>query len=702
MKNIVAEILFNRYYSKVLFVTGLFFFLLNTVSAQEEKPADEKDNEQLLEILTEQSDAPFDFDTYLEYLNDLKQNPLDINTCTIEDLKLLGFLNMAQINGIINYRNKMNGFVTIYELQSIENLDLETINKILPYINVVPVETEYQKALLKKVLFSGKYQVFTRYTQLLETPLGYTIEDTNRQRYLGSPQRYYLRYRYNYSTKFSYGFTAEKDPGEQFFKGTQKQGFDFYSAHAFVREVGVFKAIAVGDYNVRLGQGLAMWTGFGFRKTPAVMNVQRYAPALSAYTSVNEVNFLRGAATTIGIKRLDITVFVSYKNSDANVAALDTIDNEISAVSSLQETGLHRTPSETNNKNAVSYFTTGGSVKYRFNNAAVAFNAIHNSLSAALQPSTTPYRQFAFSGNSVSNFSIDYNYLFKNITFFGEAAMNDKKGFALVNGALINTGSVIDISLLHRYYDKKYFSLQNNAFGESSSPTNETGLYAGINLRPLKGISINSYFDFYRFQWLKYLVDAPSNGFDYFGQVNYKAIRNVDMYVRYRYETKQGNVVNNETKIDYLTNITRHNFRYHIAYIINQKISLQNRFEYVWYNNDITATEKGFMIYQDVKLSPFKFPLTIYARYTLFDTKSYNARLYAYENDILYSFSIPPLFDNGFRYYVLLKYDIAENVSIWLRFAQTQFTNAKTIGSGLDEIQGNARSEIKAQVRVVF
>jgi hypothetical protein len=411
---------------------------------------------------------------------------------------------------------------------------------------------------------------------------------------------------------------------------------------------------------------------------------------------------MRGAATTIGIKRLDITAFVSYKNTDANTIASDTLDNEIFEVSSLQETGLHRTPNEVKNKSAITHFTTGGSIKYRFKKASVAFNAVHNQLGANLSPAIQPYRQFTFSGRSISNFSIDYNYILNNITFFGEAAVNNKDGFALVNGALINTGTIIDIALMHRYYDKKYFSLQNNAFGEGSSPTNESGLYAGFNLRPFKGINISSYFDFYRFHWLKFLVDAPSRGFDYFGQINYRLNRNVEMYVRYRYEIKQGNVPNNETKIDYLTDIARQSFRYHISYAINNKISLQNRIEYVWFNNNISNIEKGFMIYQDIKLSPFRFPLSIYVRYTLFDTQSYNARIYAYENDILYSFSIPPLFDNGFRYYILLKYDVSESISVWLRFAQTQFSEASTIGSGLDQIEGNKRSEIKAQVRFSF
>src|SRR5690606_6142067 len=135
----------------------------------------------------------------------------------------------------------------------------------------IPIEEKRRKTPLKRLLFDGKYQVFLRFTQIVEEQRGYNIEDTTRSRYLGSPQRYYVRYRYNYGTKFSYGFTAEKDPGEEFFRSSQKQGFDFYSAHVFVRDVSVFKAIAIGDYNVRLGQGLAMWTGFGFRKTPLVM-----------------------------------------------------------------------------------------------------------------------------------------------------------------------------------------------------------------------------------------------------------------------------------------------------------------------------------------------------------------------------------------------------------------------------------------------
>lgn len=678
------------------------FLCCNRLYSQENNSTTDNANQQLLEILSEQSDAAFDFDTYLENLSDLKQNPLDINHATTDDFIASGIFNADQTSNIINYRERMNGFSTLYELQNVEGFDYEFLKLILPYIQALSYEKSYPKTPFKKIFFSGKYQTFLRYTQIIERQEGYTITDTSRQRYLGSPQRFYLRFRYNYSNKFSYGITAEKDPGEQFFKGNQKQGFDYYSAHIFIRDVGIFKSIALGDYNVRLGQGLAMWTGFGFRKTPIVNNIQKFSQPLSAYTSVNEANYLRGFASTIGIKKLDITTFISYRNLDANIVEPDSANNDFEAVSSIQETGLHRTPNEFADKNAIKLFTTGGSIKYRFKNTSVAFNAVHNRLNATLQTDNELYRLYAFSGNSVSNFSIDYNYVFNNISLFGEAAMNTQKGFALLNGALINTGSIIDIALLHRYYDKRYFAQQSLAFGEASTATNEQGFYAGFNIRLFKGVNINTYADFFRFPWLRYLVDAPSSGFDYFGQLNIKPAKSVEMYFRYRYEIKQANSSDNETKIDFLTNVIRQNIRYHVSYTINDKISLQNRFEYVWFNDGINKVEKGFMIYQDVKLTPFKFPLTIYARYTLFDTESYNTRLYAYENDILFSFSIPPLFETGFRYYIMLNYAINKNVSLWLRFAQTQLNDAKTIGSGLDEIQGNSRSEIKTQVRITF
>jgi hypothetical protein len=92
----------------------------------------------------------------------------------------------------------------------------------------------------------------------------------------------------------------------------------------------------------------------------------------------------------------------------------------------------------------------------------------------------------------------------------------------------------------------------------------------------------------------------------------------------------------------------------------------------------------------------------ITARFAIFDTDGYNSRIYAYENDVLYSFSIPAYYSQGTRFYIIGKYSIGKKVDLWLRYAQTYFTNTTSIGSGLDLINGPTRSDIRAQIRLRF
>ncbi|MEJ7586251.1 MAG: hypothetical protein WKI04_01690 [Ferruginibacter sp.] len=75
---------------------------------------------------------------------------------------------------------------------------------------------------------------------------------------------------------------------------------------------------------------------------------------------------------------------------------------------------------------------------------------------------------------------------------------------------------------------------------------------------------------------------------------------------------------------------------------------------------------------------------------------------YAYENDVLYSFSIPVFYEKGYRYYVNVNYDLTKKLSVWLRCAQTIYKVQTEIGSGLDEIAGNKKTEVKLQALYQF
>lgn len=173
------------------------------------------------------------------------------------------------------------------------------------------------------------------------------------------------------------------------------------------------------------------------------------------------------------------------------------------------------------------------------------------------------------------------------------------------------------------------------------------------------------------------------------------------MYFRYRNDHKQYNA-GSESPLRTTDDIARQNFRFNIAYTILPGLTLKSRLEYMLYDNTAGNRSDGFLIYQDVLFRPEGKPYDVSLRYALFDTDNYDTRIYAYENDVLYAFSIPSYYYQGSRFYLLIKYEVTGNIDVWLRLAQTAWNNRETVGTGLDESQGNTRTEVKAQIRVKF
>jgi hypothetical protein len=123
--------------------------------------------------------------------------------------------------------------------------------------------------------------------------------------------------------------------------------------------------------------------------------------------------------------------------------------------------------------------------------------------------------------------------------------------------------------------------------------------------------------------------------------------------------------------------------------------------ELVWFDKKGKNPEEGFLAYIEGAYKPtFRFSTNLRLQY--FETGGYNSRIYTYESDVLYGYSIPPFFDKGFRYYVNLNYDISKKLSFWLRWAQTIYEEKQEIGSGLDLIQGNKRSQVRIQLKYDF
>ena len=152
----------------------------------------------------------------------------------------------------------------------------------------------------------------------------------------------------------------------------------------------------------------------------------------------------------------------------------------------------------------------------------------------------------------------------------------------------------------------------------------------------------------------------------------------------------------------YLVNTEKENLRFNLSYKASASVTLNSRAEWVIYHEEKKPVSHGFLVYQEINYKLPGFPLRLDGRFCLFDADTYDARIYAYENDVLYSFSVPAFSNRGIRWYLLARYSVMRGVDVWLRFAQTYYSNLETIGSGLDEINGNTKTELKAEVRFRF
>lgn len=678
---------------KNIFFISVFVFCSVQMMAQET----ESSREQQIENLTENTDGETEDDSFLQSLDQFRKNKINLNTASINELRELKILSDLQIQNLIRYRNLLGKFISIYEIQAIPTWDIQTIQILLPFIRVG--ESQSLTEDFGKRLSLGQHSILARVQQNIEESKGYTKPDSVVNKYLGSRQRVFFRYKYVYRNLLQYGIVGDKDGGEQFFKGNNKQGFDFYSFHIFARNIGRVKELALGDFTVNMGQGLIQWQSMAFKKSADVTAIKRQAATLRPYNSAGEINFHRGIGLTVAAtKNLDITAFASIRNLDGNFN-VDTSQNNEDFLSSIYNTGYHRTPTEISNKNTFQQTTFGAVINYNKNAFHLGLNGIAFKFSTPIVKSVDPYNQYAIQGKEWYNYSIDYSYTYKNLHFFGETAMSKGNAFATVNGLLASIDQRVDASLVYRNISKEYQSLYTNAFTETTYPNNENGLFAGLALRPFAFLTINAYADVFSFPWLRYRVDAPSKGSDYFVQATYKPSKAVELYTRYNNQSKAINLSGLGLPTRFTVNRPRQNWRTQVTYKYNKELTFKSRVELLWFDTrEKERAEQGFMMYADATYKPFGKPIALNLRLLYYETDSYDSRIYTFENDVLYSFSIPAFYGKGYRYYLNINYDISKKITTWFRIAQTVYSDQKVIGSGLDEIQGNKKTEVKFQV----
>lgn len=643
---------------------------------------------QLLETLNQDNPDEFEHAELIEQWNYFIKHPIDLNLTDKDELKKLFFLSEVQIHSIISHREHHGNFLDILELQTIQELDVPTIRLMLPFVEINQSS---------ELTFGYPNQLFQKAEQELMIRFGNSLRvlshsDQPENPYPGSPFRMLFRYKYNFQNKLYATVNMEKDSGEQFFRANNTSGFDFYSGSIYLKDAGIVKKLVIGDYSLRFGQGLALWSGSGFGKGAVLSTIARQDYGLRPYSSLNEALFFRGISGTVALKKVLFTPFLSIKKFDASAAESE---NE---VSTLILSGLHRTESELSNQNRLGSFIFGANARLNHKKLSLGLTAFQTGFDFPFAEGKHLYQRYDFHGKRLINTGFYYSYTYKNTYFFGEIANSNLSGKAVINGVMSSLSSGVSLVLLHRDYSKSYHSFFSRALSESSSASNEKGFLAGAELKLGYQWDFFAYTDLFRFPWLKFRVDGPSKGFENFIRLSYKPNKKLKFIVQYKQQIKQENA-DISLKTIGLEDVERTNYRLELNYKITASITLRNRAELVAYKKASLQTEYGFLNYQDILYDPMSSRISANMRFGIFDTEGFNSRIYAYENDVLYAYSVPAYQGSGLRFYFNFSYSFSKNLDVWLRYAHKNYQEGRL---SADAGNVNRDSDFRVQLRYQF
>jgi hypothetical protein len=629
----------------------------------------------------------------LSYLND---HPFNLHTVTKKDLERLPFLTDIQIENLLYYIYKYSPLVDIYELKNVEDLDIQTITYLLPFVYIGDT-VQVSDFQWKNLFRHGKQEVMLRSDYTLQKKAGYQkatseeIAAKPNKYYLGEP--YYLSLRYGFHYKdVQWGFAGEKDSGEAFWNQRHK-GFDHYAFNFNLKNRGILENLHIGDYRLSFGQGLVMNTNFSTGKTSFITNINQTNEGIKRHASTNEMNFFRGLAGTLKFNDLQISLFYSHRNQDANADSM--------FIYTFKTDGYNRIPNDINKRRMATVDMGGSHIRWRNGLLNLGLTFVYYSFGGKdLNPNPQPYNLFYLKGKNHFNTGINYGFRGKRYSFQGETALDAAGKWATVNNLLLNPASSINWVFSYRNYVRDYNALYAKAFTESSLVQNESGFYAGVKLHPFSRWELSAYADFFRFPWLKYGVNSSSSGMDGLAQIIFKPQGNLQMQLRYKYKQKEKNTIWENGNKTFVLPYQQQRLQFRLDYR-RKSMGMKTQADYNLYTEN-SQLQPGWSLMQTFSFSPEKSKLQIDGSIGYFHTNDWNSRISIYEKNILYAFYYPSFSGEGLRLYTVVKWKIIPSLTIYLKLANTRYLDRDVIGSDLEEIQGRDKTDVYCLLKYEF
>jgi len=620
------------------------------------------------EIISLDENSP-DIESFSDRLYELAEDPVKINTANEKEIGRLFFLSSFQINAIISYIHEKGPLVSPYEIAYIKGFNKVSVGMIMPFITL---EETFNKPI-KRVMRQSFLNNF-----IIKPGSANTSAP-------GSQLKILSKYRIT-AGKFSAGFTAEKDAGEKYFYGSPPLP-DFLSSHIAYSGKRFIKKIILGDYSVRFGSGINLNTGF---RTGLSLSEPGFISAVGdirPYTSTDENNFFRGAAVTAGSGLTEVAVFASVNEVDATVYSNE--DSTEYFVRSFYTGGLHNSASSILKKDALKEFVYGISLMSGFKNFRAGILYTDNQFSLPFLPDTSkPENIFDFTGNKYRTVSFCCSATIGRTMFTGEISSGTDLKPAITQSLCFIPAERLSISLVYRHYPPSFTSFHGKAVFSGSMPANENAIYGGFKLEAVKYLFVSAGTDLINYPWARYNAIFPSSSIRSEVRLKYLPPGKASLELLYSFRSMQSDL-NIESGMPVIKEERINSISLRLRHSPSSSLSLLTRLDYK--KSSFTGSS-GILLSQDVVWRPASVPFRIWFRHCIFDTGDWNSRIYTYENDLLNSFSVPALYGEGNRSYLMAEWKVGRKIEIRMKYSITSKIP--------DSENRKDAEEVKIQIRI--
>lgn len=628
----------------------------------------------------------------------LRKSKADINEISAQGLQATGFLTEEQVRQFLLYRKWLGPFIDIHELQAVPGWDTASIRRLLPFLR--PDISRLPTASWNEMTTKGNHTLLIR-------PLFSKSALTERATMEGNNLRLFVRYQYRFKNKLRWGWSGEKDAGESFFRKSNRQGFDFNSFHVVYRPAGRVNGIWLGDFTVNLGQGLLQWQNLSLGKTSNVLQIVRQSEPLKPYSSAGEYSFYRGMAVSGSLKNVKGLVFVSLKPLHAK-PGYDSV-KAMTVITSIDESGYHRTISEIEGENRSHLYSAGAQILLPGKWFQLELNCVGHRFGYSYHPRHPADSVMIIEGRYWLNGGVSYRYQFRNLLGFGEIAVDRMGRNAMTHSLVISLQSRLSVSVLFRNINRAYGALFSSAFTDNGKAADETGLYVGMEARIHRKITLQAFTDLYRKARINQRVSRPPTGIDQMIVLVCQPDKNTQLSFRCRLKKTEDDD-NIELPLQGIRQVSKTSCRLQLANGLGKFVETTVRFDWLGISGEREGGRTGWMSFVECRIRPKAKWWKLEGRYGLFETDDYEARIYAGESDLLYSYNIASFYGRGERFYLLTKISVdfrkgnqpraPYRVDCWLKAGFTKSWEINTNSAGIPSARPGYRSDWRLQVIV--